>query len=373
MESCIGLLLPRSTDYPSLGFDMMDGLRYQLANSGMNGIRFISENIGFGEDPDVNYAKAEKLVLQDNADVVIAYANAAIAESLYQLAEASGKPFIFLDPGMQFPLESPHPLCFHISLQGVHACRISGSLAGKDNKKVLMATSFYDGGYRGPWGCVRGLEEAGGTVCGNYISGYKEADFSIEPYMTMLQQSGAESVAACFSSYLADLFIKALKAQPGSMQVPFYCSPFMAEEQILAKAEFPGGNFHAVVPWASALKNEQQQEMMDTIQQKKNKPANLFHLLGWEAGIVFQQYIKNGPASLRGLTYESPRGTVCIHPDTHYTYAPVYKGVISAGENNKCILNIEHTIPVSAEDHVRVMNDRPDMNVSGWRNNYLCI
>ncbi len=62
-----------------------------------------------------------------------------------------------------------------------------------------------------PWGYTRGLAAAGGTVCGNYVSGYKEAEFNMDGCMQLLQHSGAQSVAACFSSYLANLFIKALK------------------------------------------------------------------------------------------------------------------------------------------------------------------
>jgi branched-chain amino acid transport system substrate-binding protein len=375
MENCIGLLLPRSTDYPALGFDLLDGLRFSLENRGMGNVRTLAENIGFGEDAAINYSKAEKLILTDNVDAIVAYANASIAETLYPLAEASGKPFIFLDPSMQFPSVAPSPNCFHISLQGIHACRTSGALAGKDNKKVLMATSFYEGGYRGSFGYVRGLQEAGGSVCGNFISGYKEADFTIQQYMQLLQHSGAQTVAAVFSSYLADLFIKALKEQPDATALPFYCSPFMAEEQMLSKCDFPGGTFQAVVTWATSLKNEQQDVFMNTIQQKKNKTANIFHLLGWEAAIVFQQIIANGMAAMAGFSYDSPRGRVTIHPETHNSYSPLYKGLIKAGENGKCVLDIEEEINVSADDHVRVLNDKPEEGsvVSGWKNNYLCI
>ncbi len=115
MSLVAGLLLPRSTDYPALGFDILDGLRYNLKGTGQEDARFLTENIGYGEDHDLNYAKAEKLVLQDNVDVVIAYCSAANAEPLYNLAGISGKPFIFLDAGMQLPEMAPHPNCYYIS------------------------------------------------------------------------------------------------------------------------------------------------------------------------------------------------------------------------------------------------------------------
>jgi branched-chain amino acid transport system substrate-binding protein len=236
----------------------------------------------------------------------------------------------------------------------------------------LMATSFYDGGYRGPWSYDRGLSEAGGSICGNYVSGYKEAEFTIDPYIGLLHQSGAASVAACFSSYLAELFFRALNEKDSkATPLPFYCSPFMAEEQVLSKCDFPGGEFHTVVPWASSLVNPQQKQLMQSIE--KNKAANVFHLLGWEAGLVVMQAIQNGIQSLKGYSYESPRGKVTIHPSTQYTYAPFYKGRIRADQNGKCVLDILETIMIDAEEHAVVVKDKPETEVSGWRNNYLCI
>lgn len=373
MSIVAGLLLPRSTDYPALGFDIVDGLRFNLLHSGLQDVRLITENIGFGEDASFTYARAEKLLLQDHVDVVIAYCTAANAAPLYPLAAIAGKPFLFLDAGMQVPETAPPPHCYHISLQGIHACRLAGYLAGGQERKVLMATSFYDGGYRGPWGYTRGLAEAGGSVCGNYVSGYKIADFNIDSYLHLVQHSGAQSVAACFSSYLAHLFLKALKEKESiAISLPFYCSPFMAEEQLLQQCDFPGGEFHAIVPWGSSLHNEEQAVFQEIIQRQKSKPANIFHLLGWEAGLCCRQLLQGGPGSIEGMRYESPRGSVSIHPGTRHTYAPLYKGVIHADERGKCALRIEEAIGVHAADHEAVQADVPEAG-SGWKNNYLCI
>lgn len=374
MANRIGLLLPRSTDYPAMGYDILDGLKLSLKNDGYTDPEFLSENIGFGENTNINYSRAEKLLLQDNVDLLIAYCNSTNAEALYQLPVAFNKPMIILDAGMQLPHSPVSTHCYHISLQGVQACRFSGYMAGSGKRKVLMATSFYDGGYRGPWGYDRGLAEAGGSICGNYVSGYKTAEFTIDPYIGLLQHSGAGSVAACFSSYLAELFFKELNEKKSSaISVPFYCSPYMAEEQMLAKCDFPGGEFYTVVPWASSLKNNYQEEFVNTIQSERNKTANIFHLLGWEAGRIVMQADKEGFQSLAGYSYQSPRGKVVIHPQTHYTYAPMYGGKIEKEENGKCKLTITGEIPVTADEHLKVMIDIGDGVASGWKNNYLCI
>lgn len=369
----IGMLLPRSTDYPAMGMEILGALKASLKRSGVQA-EFVTENIGFGENEGINYAKAEKLFLQDEAELIVAYCNPVNAQGLYQLAQVFGKPIIFLDAGMQMPPMSVHALCFHLSLQGMLACRHSGQMAGNGNRQVLMAASFYEGGYHGPWSYEKGLSMAGGSVCGNYVSGYKIAEFSIEPFIGLLSTSTPGCVTACFSSYLAELFFAELKKQNGKvMRLPYYCSPFMAEEELLRRSDFPGGELHTVVPWASSLESSEQEAMRAHLSLKNGSRLSLFHLLGWEAGIVTSQILQSGPGSLKGFHFESPRGKVRLHPETHYSYAPLYEGYIREGEGGKCRLEISRSIEVSPDEHQIHLTDSSLNSVSGWKNNYLCI
>lgn len=374
MTTKIGLLLPRSTDYPAMGFDMLDGLRAGLLQQGITDAQVITENIGFGEDINVTYAKAEKLLLQDDVQVLVIYSNVSNAELLYPLAASVQRAFIFLDAGMQLPGTVINDYCYHISMQGAHACYLSGGQVAAGGRKVLMATSFYDGGYRGPWSYHTSIALAGGSVCGNYVSGYKVADFSIASYLDMLERAGAESVAACFSSYLAELFMQALKAAGDkAISLPFYCSPYMAEEQLLAKCDFPGGSFHAIVPWASSLQNEEQHMFREAVLQQRKKAPNLFHLFGWEAAMMARQFLQHGAVSLPGWSYNSPRGKVRVHTGTHHTYAPLYAGHIVPDDNGKCSLTITGEMLLEEADHTYYLPHHIETETSGWRNNYLCI
>lgn len=356
-----------------MGFDILAGLKAGLAAQGIDNYRFVTENIGFGENPVHNYTSAEKMILQEDVSTIICYSHFLNAEPLYALASTSGKTFIFLDAGMQMMTVPQNEHCYHISLQGVHACSVAGAMAAAGNRNVLIATSFYDGGYRGPWGCHESITEAGGKVCGNYVSGFKKAEFSIQQYLHLLEHSGAEGVAACFSTYLAELFFDALKkAGAKATSLPFYCSPFMAEEELLQKCDFPGGTFHAVVPWHSSLENQQQQVFSADLK-RMDKKVNLFSLLGWEAAILLIKALSEGPVSLKGWKYESPRGEVNIHPQTHHTYAPVYYGMILPDGKEKCRWQYQETIPVDSDMHLRYLLAGRDFMPSGWKNNYFCI
>lgn len=370
----IGLLLPRSGEFPSMSFDLNDGFRLGLNELGISDIEIISDNTGFGDDLQSNHSKAEKFVMSDNVDLIVAYMTSLNAEPLYEFSKISGKPILFLDAGMEL-FETPiSPNCYHITLQGLHASYLTGINAGKASNKLIAATSFYDGGYRGPWALFEGMKVENSTTVGNYVSVFQPNEFSIDTLINLIQESGGEAVTTCFSMYLAELFMKELKAKgPISTSLPFYCTPFMAEEVWLEKCDFPGGTFHTIVPWASSLDNAAQNAMKDSLEKNKNKKANIFTLLGWEAAHVAAQILSHGVSSLDNWSYESPRGTVQFHPESHCAYAPLYNGFIEEGEGGKSKLRITNKIEITAEDHLHTFYWRIDGEYTRWRNNYFCI
>ncbi|OFZ13444.1 MAG: hypothetical protein A3D92_03010 [Bacteroidetes bacterium RIFCSPHIGHO2_02_FULL_44_7] len=363
-----------------MGFDILDGLKCCLHKEGIDDLRFVPENIGFGEDRKEIYSKAEKCLLQDDAQVVVAYLSAENAALLYPLFESTGRYLMVLDPGMNYPTESLSSNALHISLQGIHACYLAGRKAGSGGSDVILATSFFDGGYRGPWACTRGLEEEGGKVVSNFVGHYKEEEFTVDPMVDALNTHTNARVAACFSTYLATLFFKKMNQVDASFpETEYYCSSFMGEEQTMHTYSLPQGKFFTYVPWLSSLGLKSNEQFVAEVMLKKNKQANIFHVLGWEAGILIAQ-ILSAPSGmeaefnhlLEGGSYESPRGKVTIHPTTHIAYAPLYYCEMKKDEDGKNLLMIHDTVEISGDEHLQVLNDQPEGVTSGWFNNYLC-
>ncbi len=58
MMQTIGLLLPRSTYYTGLSFDIFEGVRSSLKQLQRDDIRIVTENIGFGTDKQLCYKAA---------------------------------------------------------------------------------------------------------------------------------------------------------------------------------------------------------------------------------------------------------------------------------------------------------------------------
>lgn len=372
MSIPIGVLLPRSVEYPSMAFDLLDGIRLHFKQLGITGYQLFTENTGFGENAEVTHAAAEKLVLQHDVRLIIAYATSLNAEALYSFAETSNKPFIFLDAGMEIFEALPHPLCYHITLQGLMACGYLGDKASRNGEKVVTAASFFDGGYRGSWAFHEAIAKNGGSISGHFVSHFKPEEFQIESFVQQVRQTDAQSVTAAFSSYFVELFIKKLQqADDATRNVPFYCSPFMADEQLLPSIPFPGATLNTIVPWATSLDNAVNKMMLETVKKEKNKTANIFHLLGWEAAAA-AHYIAGGN-TLDNWSFESPRGTVHFHPETHNVFAPLYEGKIVPDEKGNCRLDVQQQLEVTAEQHKALHFSKPEGTYSRWKNNFFCI
>ncbi|MGZ4060461.1 MAG: ABC transporter substrate-binding protein [Bacteroidia bacterium] len=375
MSTRIGILLPRSVEYPSISFDLLDGLRIHLRQLGLNDVTVHTENTGFGEDPEATYAAAEKLVINHDVDFIIAYSTSLNAEQMYSFSTSTGKPILFLDAGMEHFDQQPHPNCYHLTLQGTQACYMQGEAAGSNFKNVMFACSFLDGGYRGNWFMNEAATKAGATVTGHFVSLYNSQDFSLAALEDIRRRTeGDAAVLTAFTSYLTGFFLTHLKdASPELKNTRFYCSPFFAEELQLDTSPFPDVDMSTIVPWARTIESAENQVFMDTIKKEKNKTANIFHLLGWESAMVVQQFIANGAASINAMSFSSPRGVVHFHPDTHSAYAPLYEGKIVAADNGNCRLILSKALEVTADAHHANHISKPVGDFSRWKNNFFCI
>ncbi len=59
----VGVLLPRSSLFPALGLDILNGIKSCLKHNDVQGaVTFLTDNIGFGIEEAEIYTKAERLI-----------------------------------------------------------------------------------------------------------------------------------------------------------------------------------------------------------------------------------------------------------------------------------------------------------------------
>ncbi len=380
-----GILLPRSTLFPSLGIDILNGFKENLKRLELHEqILILTDNIGFGVNEAEIYTKAEKFLLQDNMDLVIVCADTKITELLQPLFTATNKILLMLNFGANFPESwQPAPTTITHSLNFCLHAALTGELAAaEENKETINVISYYDGGYRQCFSMLYANQLHGGVPLLNHVTHIKLEEFTLEPVAVFLQQNpDAKTLLCLFAGEQAEKFYQVIVPVQKNYDLHFFVSPMMLDEQLdNSSTAITRENVKGFVPWHSTLPNNNNAVFKETYRAAYDKPVNYFSLLGWEAGLlvteILQQFNKgnkNAIAIVQQLlerNLESPRGWMRIDAATHHVYGPSY--LCSAAANNEVLISAEKENAGQAWKNFTEQKI-PAAESSGWRNTYLCI
>jgi branched-chain amino acid transport system substrate-binding protein len=379
----IGLLLPRSTYYTGISFDIFEGMKSSLEAHQPGKFRIVTENIGFGTDKQQCYRGAEQLIMHHDAKIVFAYISHRIAQILRPLFAAANRVLIVLDSGANLPQEWPVSAnIFYHSLHNGLGSMLSSKMAADDGFKLAgITTGYYDGGYLHTFAAYSGFSQTGGQICFNHATGYTREDFSMKPLVEKLQENPESAIIALFSGDYLQWFFNELNREFPDSNLPIYLSPFALEESMLNEAEFIGNRTKGIAAWSKNIDSDSNRTFIETIDDSGRTP-NLFSLLGWEAGLIIHSLaerevnlnkMSETTEQLKTLDFTSPRGRVSFHASTNYSIAPLYRIHLEQGENNRCELVIDETIEDTSAAFEELIALPLDNAVSGWFNSYTCI
>lgn len=378
-----GLLLPRSTLFPTLGHDILNGIKSCLHHYGMfDEFKLLTDNIGFGIDDQEIYTKAEKFLLQEDADIVLVVADNRVAEMLSPLFAASNKLLLVVNFGVNYgdswralPATIVHSLNFSLHT------RLTGQLAG--GTKAAYAISYLDGGYRQCYSMLNAHQQAGGESCFPHVTHFKKEDFTLQPLSEFLEaNTEVRSLLALFSGDTASFFYDAIIAVQKKLDIDIYAGPMMLDGSV---KDFAGKaldikNVKGYTAWVPQLDNENNHLFKQVFETKAGKRANIFAVLGWDAGLLLREWLyqyKQGerktPAMIQALSEKilaSPRGWMKLDPTTGHTYAPSWL-VQAKGDMELTVQGEKEDIDKEWFDFTHEQG--PVGDSSSWKNTYLCI
>ncbi|MFT3909028.1 MAG: ABC transporter substrate-binding protein [Ferruginibacter sp.] len=375
----IGMLFPLSDVYPSIGFDFMHGLNSFLKEKQSNTpITIIKESVGFGGDEKDNYLKAQKLLISDDVDILIAFLDEKIISILYPLVQATGKLLIIVNPGANYPVNwVAQPTVIRLNLQHAFLCSLTGALAATNgNGQAALATSYYDCGYLHSAAMVNNFLEAGGEIKYNYVNNqaYNES-FEINNLTNFLSSDpGCSNLLCVFDKLPASLFYKLLDSYETKERLHLFASPMMLQQALENSNTAYGYSIEGYLSWYEGLENEANKYFSGKC---SGKPT-MFSLLGWETGMIVDEAIQlcgdNGMDGeriiehLKNITLDSPRGNMKLDGETQFYTAPVTKFRLQAGAVNPELIS-----DINIENEWKQFSSKPtEGTVTGWTNTYLC-
>jgi len=380
----IGILLPRSTYYSGIGFDIFEGFRLGLDKLGITDIELVTENIGFGAEKQEVYRAAERLLLQEKVKIVFAYIGQRTAQLLRPLFMSSNRLLIVLDAGSSMPQEWPTSsnILFH-SLHNSLGAWLTGKLAFRDGfEHAGVSSCFYDGGYLHIFSAYQAWQKESGQIVFNHSPGSKREEFTMLPLVDHFKSYPSACLIPIFSCEFAEWNYTEIKQHFSEKLPPIYTVPFALEEEMLSKSIFPGHGIKGIASWSKHLDNPLNKLFNETVE-KAGRQANLFSLLGWESanlGIhalnLFKDNNNNGAVvgeKIKEFEFDSPRGKIHFNSEFNYSISPLFEVLLEEDNSGHCKIKIVNTITETEKPFIELASEPLDGALSGWFNSYTCI
>ncbi|NQZ70708.1 MAG: ABC transporter substrate-binding protein, partial [Lentisphaeria bacterium] len=181
MELKIGVLTLQSTAMPRMSKNYLNGLRLALANTSID-VKYVIEGVGVGTEIDLAVEKVEKLVIQEEVDIIVGMAGHRAIPRIRLTANNLWLPMIMADFGANIPIGQPKSEGFYtLSLDRWHSSYVLGKyLTEKESGQVGVATSYYDCGYGMIEGLERGLYKSEGGFLGHYVVPHQPREDEID-------------------------------------------------------------------------------------------------------------------------------------------------------------------------------------------------
>jgi ABC-type branched-subunit amino acid transport system substrate-binding protein len=368
----IGVLYPLSVQYKTIGTDFLKGLKLlQLP------VKFMIESIGIGNDDKLAIDKMQKMHLQDDVQVFVAFTGHNNIANIYSYARSNNLILIVNDLGatLPFAIEKQEGVFINSYALNESVYLLGKLLKQKGYTNICTSTSYYDAGYGLLIALESGIAETGLQFSGHYITPFNPRENESECMEHTIKATEPDAVVAFHSGLYAQEH-KAFIANTGLLNTyPYYVTPFTLSEGFF-DANSPELVFVAAswMPGSHAGK-----EFCAEYEAKYNEKPTVFSMLGYESGLFLNEIVNNSNGTFAGICeaistckLNGPRGAMSIDAETNRTFFNHYIfKTIAYDENNFSFEEVE-TLENEGEFLKRVLKQPAPIKLGGWHNAYLC-
>jgi len=374
-----GVLLPTSSTHPLIPHQFMAGIRASLKHRGI-AVTLAPGYVGFGASGDTVKSEAEKLILEHDPDLIVAFVDHPIADTLFPLMAQLNKPLLVVNNGAKYAVDwkAPANVYFH-TLENAYLSFLTSSYVSRQTAKAVMSTSYYDGGYSLCHALTQPFIDEGREILYNFAGSFKLAEFNTSSMSAFIRENrDAHTVLTVLSGELLGPFYQQLaEALPGS-ELRFYGSPVTLDETIGLGAEFPAAfAIQGFTGWYSNSGVEENITFSAKMRQASREP-DAFSALGWDTGRILGQFLqlKDAGALLHALpensfkTLEGAKGTLRLHEKSHHFTGDAYLLKHSSASGTELLQTVDSAEGKGAMN--KMITQKIEGMSSGWLNTYLC-
>ncbi len=328
-DTKVGLLLPYSGTYAALGNEITDGFNLAFEVAGRAGeFEIVREDTEV--KPPVGLAKARKLVLEDEVDVIVGIVSSGVLGAVRDFVDGAQVPLIVANAGND---EATGAACSayitRVSFSNGQVNRPMGTwLAGQGVKKVYTLAPDYAAGRQMIEAFTETFTAAGGEIVGGEYTPFGQtSDFG--PYLANAKASGAEAIYVFYAGGEAISFVK----QYGSFgkELPLYGSGFLTSP-LYVKAEGEAAvGVTTSLHYVPTLDTPENKAFVEAFNAAYGRVPSEFAVQGYDAAMTLMAAIDSGAtdrealaAALPKVKYVGPRGPLEIDPATNNLVQNVY-------------------------------------------------
>jgi hypothetical protein len=375
----IGILLPKSSTHPDIGYDFYFGLKAYFADKPDFDPAIHTSNIGYGIDDDLMYSEAERMFLEKNIDTLVVFAEHPKVDKIFPLAAQFRRIILVVNPGAKYPVDwqAPDYVVF-LTIGEMLSAKLAAKNAISDLgiSKGINATNIYDGGYGIGDGFYLGQESVDGEVLFTFVSKHLEDEFDTNPLMDFLKEIQDQIlIYSIFTGNILPLFLNTISSY--NSHLILVSSAAMLHEIIDKEFQnsFSLPEIFAVTSLNPEWKNTEFQPIHDFFKNDAKREVSPFSFLGWDAGEVLHQLALASGAEwhdkaqqLEKTTITGSRGAMKFHLKTGHFIGIQYKVQLRGKQLKVSKIDLEEVL----KEWEQFMVSRPHPPQVGWLNTYLC-
>lgn len=341
-EIKVGLLLPYSGVYASLGQEIDTGFVLGLKAFGEgSGATFDIVREDTEVKPPVGLAKARKLILQDEVDVIAGIVSSGVLGAVRDVVHGAGVPLIVANAGNDEATgEACSPFITRMSFSNGQVNRPMGTwMAEQGIGKVFTIAPDYAAGRQMIDAFAASFTAAGGEIVGQEFTPFqKTQDFG--PYLVRARASGADAVYVFFAGGEAISFVKQYDSFGLAPDLPLYGAGFLTSQLYVDAQGAAAQGVTTALHYVPTIDNPANAAFVEAFRAETGRLPSEYAVQGYDTARALVEAVKSGATdretlatALRKVSFEGPRGQLSIDPATNNIVQPIYVYQTVAGEN----------------------------------------
>jgi branched-chain amino acid transport system substrate-binding protein len=381
MEFNIGVLLPQSNAFPTMGKEFVRGLKLALLEAP---VKLHMEGIGFGENPKQLINLAQKLYTQEDVFLITGLLGHRGIPELADFVSATEELLIFSDVGAKLPQQLNNKKgVFCNSFDLCESAYVAGKEFVKNNfKNVAISSCYYDSGYDFTRALALGIEQSESQFCGHFITPHQPRENEAELMKSFMEENNPDVVFASHNGIFAEEHAGFLAKNNILSKGHMYANPFSVENKVLDAHPRLFDGVKSIATWFPELETKSNQQFVSDYQKQHQSIPSVFALLGFENGLVIHDLLQNKEFKKmdaeKYLSEENkvmgPRGYLAFNADTHRTQFNHYQQKLIYDKTNASYLKKIQEVQEDATKYngkKSALTDTLDKE-NGWHNAYLC-